>query len=61
MQDFEQMKVEHMFQKMSYGICDHCMVDPLKCGLRYGNRWRCSILMDALDKIFEDSAKMHGE
>jgi hypothetical protein len=61
MQDFENMKVEHVFQKLSYEVCDECRIDPLECGSRYGNRRRCNILMNALDKIFEDSAKMHGE
>jgi hypothetical protein len=52
MQNFEEMRVEHMYQKMCYDVCDECRIDPLECGSRYGNRRRCGILMDALEKIW---------
>lgn len=58
--DFDKARAENLLQKMSYVICDHCTVDHLKCGSRYGNRFRCNILADKLDKEFDESAKMHG-
>jgi hypothetical protein len=60
-QNFEEAKAENMVQKMAYGICDHCAVDPLECGSRYGNYRKCRKLGSELDKIFDDSAKLHGE
>ena len=53
MQNFEEMRIEHGFQKLSYKVCDTCNVDPLECGSRYGNRRRCGMLMNTLEKLFE--------
>jgi len=59
-QEIAEANAKALLQDMSYRICDHCKVDPLKCGYRYGNRFRCAILADEIDKIFDESAAMHG-
>lgn len=58
-QEIEEAKAKVILQGMSYKICDHCTVDPIECGSLYGNRFRCNKLASELDKIFDDSAKMH--
>lgn len=60
-QDFERAKAENMIQKMAFDVCDQCHVDPYECGSRYGNQRRCRLLCERIDKIFDDSAKLHGE
>ncbi len=61
-QNFEEAKAENMIQKMAYAICDQkCNVDPLECGSRYGNYRKCRKLGSEIDKIFDESAKLHGE
>jgi hypothetical protein len=58
---FDRANAEIMLQKMSYQICEMCDVDPLACSYRFGNRHKCNRLADQIDKIFDESAKMHGE
>ena len=53
MQDFERMKAECEWQKISFEVCDECHIDPLECGSRYGNRRKCHVLMEKLEEIFE--------
>lgn len=49
--NFEEVKLENEWQKISYEVCDECKIDPLECGSRYGNRRKCRNLMEKLEKI----------
>lgn len=52
-EDFARKHAENAIQKMAYGICDMCNVDPMECGSRYGNLRRCRLLNEKMDKMCE--------
>jgi len=64
-QNFEEAKAEIMWQKVAYEVCDKCTIDSLECGSRYGNRRKCRILIEELDKIYAydcgDTGELKGE
>ena len=60
-QNFEEAKAEIMWQQIAYKVCDECKVDSLECGSRYGNRRKCRILIEELDKIYAYDCGVTGE
>ena len=50
--NFEEEKAKNILQGLSFEICDCCTIDPLRCGFRYGNRFKCDILAKKIDKMF---------
>lgn len=54
--DFEAEKAENKIRSEAFKICDACKVDPISCSYKYGNRFKCRMLAEQIDKIFNKSA-----